>query len=74
MEEIMYSHDRVMAVHDNMVDIINSLMEENAALKAKVAELTSHNKQSTPCLKCIGYCKSVGVSYCKACGRELPSE
>jgi GTP1/Obg family GTP-binding protein len=43
MEDIMYSHDRVMKVHDNMVDVINGLMEENAALKTVVAELTSHN-------------------------------
>jgi hypothetical protein len=32
------------------------------------------NTQSGPCLSCIGFVKSVGVNYCKRCGRELPVE
>jgi hypothetical protein len=27
-----------------------------------------------PCNKCEGFGKSVGVSFCKSCGRELPDE
>jgi hypothetical protein len=42
----------------------------------KVSELAQQttNKQSGPCVSCIGYIKSKGFNFCKRCGCELPDE
>jgi tRNA(Ile2) C34 agmatinyltransferase TiaS len=54
--------------------------EESAHLAAAhVAKLvdekfTPTKRQSGPCLSCVGFVKSIGVNYCKKCGRELPTE
>jgi hypothetical protein len=45
----------------SMVDTINKLEAENAALKAKVGKFTSYNKQSTPLLfNCPPVCSTCG--------------
>jgi len=51
----------------SMVDTINSLEAENAALKTKVEKFTSYNKQSTPCSRCGELNNSLAL-YCQWCG------
>jgi hypothetical protein len=51
--------------------LISVLSAENAALKAKVAELTAHNKQSTPCHWCEGVRAMLNHDFCSNCGRDL---
>ena len=44
----------VEKVADGLLDAIDEMKAENAALKAKVAELTAHNSASTPfCDACL---------------------
>lgn len=50
MEEVKYDRDIVHNVHDSLIRDIQDLQEKNAALEAKVAELTSTNSEIMPCL------------------------
>ena len=52
---------------DSMIDTINGLEAENAALKAKVEKFTSYNKQSAPCSRC-GELNNSQALYCQWCG------
>ena len=48
---------------------IQLLRNENAVLKAKVAELTAHNRQSAPCLHVESlFVNKAGFDECRICG------